>query len=110
MYRAGDSFQVQFVWQLPDGDFIRAILAAEVMAIDESLDRYRVRLAGLVAGRQETAEGVARPEGELATAYWGLVGELIGRQVYLAYEVADGRPIRLRLATLTGEHSFFRRL
>jgi hypothetical protein len=39
-----------------------------------------------------------------------MVGELIGKRVYLAFEVDDGRPIRLRLDTLTQEHSFFTRL
>lgn len=107
---AGDTFAVQFVWQLPDGDFIRAIFRARVEALDARLDRYLLRLEDLEAGRQEQPDGEARAMEGLSKAYWGMVGALIGKRVYLAYEVDDGRPIRLRLDTLTQEHSFFTRL
>ncbi len=109
-HRPGETFLVQFVWQLPDGDFIRALFVAEVLALDEGLDRYRLRLQKWQAGRQETPAGDRRPPAEAAKAYWSLVQNLTGRQIYLAYEVEDGRPIRLRLETLTGEHTFFTRL
>jgi hypothetical protein len=109
-HQVGDIFTVQFVWQLPDGDFLRAIFEAEVLALDANLDRYLLRLQQLVAGRQETAEGLARPETELAADYWALVGRVVGKKIYLAYEADDGRPLRVRLATLTGEHTFFTRL
>ncbi len=109
-HQPGDSFTIHFVWQLPDGDFIRAVFDAEVEALDEQLDRYLLRLAELRAGRQEDAQGAARAVDDFSRQYWTMVGALLGRRVYLAYEVDDGRPIRLRLDTLTLEHSFFTRL
>ena len=109
-HTTGDTFPIQFVWQLPDGDFLRAVFTAHVEALDESLDRYLLRLGRLLAGRQETPSGEMRPQAEFSQVYWAHVGQLIGRRVYLAYEVEDGRSIRLRLDTLTGEHRFFYRL
>ena len=109
-YQPGESFPIQFVWELPDGDYVRAIFRAEVEKLDFSLDRYLVRLAELEAGRQENEAGEMRPKEQLSRAYWRMVGELVGKRVYLAYEVDDGRPIKLRLDTLTQEHSFFTRL
>jgi hypothetical protein len=109
-YEPGATFSLQFVWQLPDGDFIRAVFDAEVLALDASLDRYLLRLSVLKAGRQESAKGEMRPREAFSRDYWALVGRLVGKRVYLAYEVDDGRPIRLRLDTLTLEHSFFTRL
>jgi hypothetical protein len=46
----------------------------------------------------------------LARDYWRLVGRIVGKRVSLAFEVEDGRPLWLRLTTLTGEHRFFDRL
>ncbi|HZD11240.1 MAG TPA: hypothetical protein VE553_07845 [Candidatus Binatia bacterium] len=109
-YQRGEEFPVQFVWQLPDGDYVRAIFRAQVLALDSRLDRYLLRLAELEAGRQEDSAGKARAKDELSREYWAMVGALTGKRVYLAYEVDDGRPIRLRLDTLTQEHSFFTRL
>lgn len=109
-YNVGDSFPIHFVWQLPDGDFVRAVYRAEVLAHDLSLDRYLLRLAEMLAGRQETPQGEMRPKEAMALPYWKMVAALIGKRVYLAFEVDDGRPIRLRLDTLTQEHRFFTRL
>jgi hypothetical protein len=109
-YQPGRTFSLQLVWQLPDGDFLRAIFEAEVLALDPSLDRYLLRLQRLVAGRQEAPDGTPRAEAELSSDYWPLVGRIIGKKIHIAYEAADGRPLRLRLATLTGEHTFFTRL
>ncbi len=109
-YQPGESFPIQFVWELPDGDYVRAIFRAEVETLDFSLDRYLLRLAGLTAGRQETPAGEMRPQEALSATYWRMVGDLVGKRVYLAFEVDDGRPIKLRLDTLTQEHSFFTRL
>lgn len=109
-YQAGDDFPVQFVWQLPDGDFLRAVYRAEVLALDSQLDRYLLKLVELQAGRQEDPTGKARPRDKLTLNYWAMASALAGKRVYLAYEVDDGRPIRLRLDTLTLEHSFFTRL
>lgn len=109
-HRPGENITVQFVWQLPDGDFIRALFTAEVLALDERLDRYLIQLQKWEAGRQESPAGDPRPAAEAAKEYWALVQSLTGRRLYLAYEVEDGRPLRLRLDTLTGEHTFFTRL
>ena len=109
-YEPGESFSLHFVWQLPDGDFVRAVLRAEVLAHDLSLDRYLLRLAELLAGRQESPTGEWRPREGWALPYWQMVTALINKKVYLAFEVDDGRPIRLRLDTLTQENRFFTRL
>lgn len=109
-HQPGDKFDIQFVWQLPAGDFVRAVFGALVLEQDTQLDRYLLRLIELRAGRQEDSRGQGRPKEELSREYWGMVGALIGKRVYLAYEVEDGRPIRLRLDTLTQEHTFFTRL
>ena len=103
----GDAFSVQFVWHLPDGDYIRAIFRVTVLALIPMADKYMVRLNELIAGRQETAAGEARAPEELSTEHWALVGRLVGRKITVAYEVEDGRPLHMRLATLTGEHDFF---
>lgn len=109
-FQPGETFSIHFVWQIPDGDFVRAVFTAEVEALDAQLDRYLLRLTGLRAGRQEDSRGEVRKKEELSRDYWAMVGALIGKRVYLAYEVDDGRPIRLRLDTLTQQHSFFTRL
>lgn len=109
-YQPGESFPLQFVWELPDGDFVRAVFTAEVLAHDLTLDRYLLRLSELKAGRQETPTGEMRPRDDMSRDYWAMVGALIGKRVYLAFEVDDGRPLKLRLDTLTQEHSFFTRL
>ncbi len=109
-HQAGDSFSVQFVWRLPDDDYIRALFEARVLALDAGLDRYLLRLERLIAGRQELPDGQPRPIESLEGGYWPRVQGLVGKRIYLAYEVDDGRPMLLRLATLTGEHSFFTRL
>jgi hypothetical protein len=44
---------------------------------------------------------------DLTREYWALVGRLQGRRITIAFEAADGRPLHLRLETLTGEHNFF---
>lgn len=103
----GDTFPVQFVWNIPDGDYIRAVFGVTVLALIPAADKYMVRLTQVIAGRQETATGETRAREELSTTYWKLVGRLVGRKVTIAYEVEDGRPLHMRLATLTGEHDFF---
>jgi hypothetical protein len=109
-YQIGDTFPVQFVWKLPEGDFLRAVVEAEVLHIDQSTQKYVVKLRKLVAGRQESESGEMRPVDELARDYWRLVGRIPGKKVSLAFEAEDGRPLWLRLTTLTGEHRFFDRL
>ncbi len=100
---------MQFVWKLPDGDFIRAVFRAVVLDTIPAADKYLVRLEELLAGRQETKDGNMRPKEEMTLPYWVMVREIIGNQVSLAYESADGRPLHMRLSTLTGEHDFFSR-
>lgn len=106
----GERFDIQFVWQLPDGDYIRAVFSAEVLDIIEAAQKYFVRLVTFQAGRQESADGkLTRSREERSADYWPLVLDLVGRRVTLAWETADGRPLHMRLMTLTGEHDFFRR-
>ena len=109
-YKPGDIFLVQFVWKLPEGDYIRAIFEAEVITLDERLDRYLVRLDRWIAGRQESAKGETRPVEDADREYWSLVAQKSGSHILLAYEVVDGRPIHLRMETLTGEHTYFSKL
>lgn len=108
-HQVGETFSVQFVWQLPQGDYMRAVFAAQVLDLVPGADKYIVRLTQLVAGRQESATGEMRTTDELSKEYWGLVGELIGNKLTIAYEAEDGRAIHLRLTTLTGEHNYFTR-
>ena len=106
-YRIGDSFSIQFVWHLPNGDYVRAVFTADVLAIDKVAEKYTIFLRELIAGRQESAAGQMRPTAALTREYWELVGRLQGRRIIIAFEGADGRPLHLRLETLTGEHNFF---
>lgn len=107
--QVGDTFLVQFVWRLPEGDIIRALFRAEVLSVIDAAEKYMVRLLELVAGSQESSTGEGREKEEFAKPYWALVVRLVGRRVTVAWEVADGRALTMRLATLTGEHDFFRR-
>lgn len=109
-YQPGQRFTIQLVWQVPEGDFLRGIFEVAVLGLDPRLERYLLRLERLVAGRQEGPDGTARSEAEVSKEYWALVGRIIGKKIYLAYEADDGRPLRLRFATLTGEHTLFSRL
>jgi hypothetical protein len=106
----GESFKVQFVWRLPDNDYIRAIFEAEVLHKDHVSGKYVVRLVKFEAGRQEDSRGDLRPVEEAAREYWAMVDQLVGRKISVAFEADDSRPLWLRLETLTGEHNFFRRL
>jgi hypothetical protein len=109
-YQVGDLFPIQYVWKLPDGDFLRAVFEAEVLHLDDFTDKYVLRLRRLLAGRQEQADGAVKPVEALSREYWELVGRIPGKKVSVAFEVDDGRPLWLRLTTLTGEHKYFDRL
>ena len=108
-YDIGERFDVQFVWRLPDDDFLRAIFRVHVEALDEADARYIVTLEALLAGRQEAPDGSMRAPDDLAGDAWARVGSFIGRRVRLAYEADDGRPLHMTYATLSGEHDFFQR-
>lgn len=105
--QAGETFDIHFVWKLPEGDYIRAIFEAEVITHITGSDRYLIHLNDLRAGRQESESGEMRSKEALSAPYWRLVGELIGRKAAVAYEAADGRPLHMILRTLTREHRFF---
>lgn len=109
-YQVGETFRVQFVWKLPEGDFLRALFDAEVLHLDPVADKYVIRLTKFVAGRQEDSKGEMRSRSQIAIGYWTLVNNLAGQKISLAFEADDGHPLWLRLETLTGEHNFFRRL
>ena len=109
-YAIGETFGVQFVWRIPAGDFLRAQFEVEVLHKDQVSGKYVLRLGEFLAARQESADGLARQMEDLNREYWTLVGGLVGRRISLAFEADDGRPLWLRLETLTGEHDFFTRL
>jgi hypothetical protein len=109
-YKVNDKFRLHFVWRVPNQDFLRAIFEAEVLQRDSVSDKYVVLLTEFIAGRQESGEGEMRTPEQVDRQYWALVSELTGRRISIAYEADDGRPLWLRLETLTGEHNFFRRL
>ena len=109
-YQIGDTFGVQFVWRIPDGDFLRAIFEVEVLYRDQASGKYVLQLGEFAAARQESADGSTQRMEDLSREYWTLVAGLVGRKISLAFEADDGRPLWLRLETLTGEHDFFTRL
>jgi hypothetical protein len=80
------------------------------LKLDPESGKYVVLLKELLAGRQEDAQGEMRPLEEVDRDHWQQVFELAGRRISVAYEADDGRPLWLRLETLTGEHNFFNRL
>ena len=96
-HQVGDRFKIHFVWRLPDdGDVIRAIFEAEVLAI---IDRAVEHIVEQITVGKEAID----------FDYWPRVAALEGQKITVAWEVAGGAPIYLRLATLTGEHDYFRR-
>jgi hypothetical protein len=109
-FAVGDTFRLHFVWKIPGEDYLRAIFEAEVLHLDEPSNKYVVLLSEFLAGRQESSEGEMRSLENVARDYWSLVAGLAGRRISIAFEADDGRPLWLRLETLTGEHNFFRRL
>jgi len=109
-FEVGQTFNVQFVWRTRDGDFLRALFQAEVLKLDPESGKYVVLLNEFLAGRQEDTQGVMRPLNEVDRDLWALVSNLEGRRISVAYEADDGRPLWLRIETLTGEHNFFSRL
>ncbi len=109
-FTIGDEFRTQFVWRLPSDDFLRAIFRVQVLKVDSLSDKYVVRLEKFEAGRQESPDGLVRQKEEVNRTYWSFVDSLTGKMISLAYEADDGRPLWLRLETLTGEHNFFHRL
>ena len=108
-YEVGDTFPVQFVWRLPSDNLVRAVFRAEVLDVVVAADKYMVRLAELLSGREETAAGEFVPKAEMSKQYWALVVQLIERKATIAFEAANGRIMQMRLSTLTGEHDFFYR-
>lgn len=108
-YQPGQSFNLQFAWRLPEGDYLRAMFQADVLEMVPGADKYVVRLSRFLAGREDEADGRVRQLTALEGEYWDLVRALAGRTITIAYEADDGHPIYLRLATLTGEHNFFTR-
>jgi len=108
-YQPGQAFNLQFAWRLPEGDYLRAVFEAKVIDLVPTADKYVIRLRHLLAGREDDAAGAVKPLSALEGEYWELVRGLLGRTLTIAYEADDGRPLYLRLATLTGEHNFFSR-
>lgn len=105
-----ETFPIQFVWKLETGDFLRAIFTVRVLEMDWEMLRYRIVLESFDAGRQESEAGETRPQEQYTRDDWARVAQLVGRQIKVAFEVDDGRPIRLKRETLTGENRFFFRV
>lgn len=108
-YQIGDSFPVQFVWQLPNGDFLRDLFQAQVLAIDWGMEKYTLQLIEWLGGRQESSTGESRSIEQVTQEYWMAAKQLVGKKFTLAFEAEDGKPVRLKLTTLTGEHRYFNR-
>lgn len=108
-FQPGQSFAVQFAWRTAEGEYLRAAYQADVLELVPGADKYVVRLSRFLGGREDDAAGQVKPLAALEGEYWELAGGLEGRTITLAYEADDGRPLYLRLATLTGEHNFFTR-
>lgn len=108
-HQIGHHFPIQFVWELPNGDFLRAIFETTVIDHHHDTARYLLTLDKFAAGRQEAPNGQMRPREAIDPHHWQLVHNLVGRKIDLAYETDDNRPIRLKLNTLTLEHKFFTR-
>lgn len=108
-YKPGESFGIQFAWRLPEGEYLRAIFQSDVLDLVPGADKYIIRLSRFIAGREDDTEGNPKQPDSLEGEYWEMVRGLIGRTITIAYEADDGKPLYLRLATLTGEHNFFTR-
>ncbi|MEI2611862.1 MAG: hypothetical protein V9G20_24765 [Candidatus Promineifilaceae bacterium] len=106
-YGLDDTFPIQFAWQMGNGDFLRAVFTARVLEMDWEMLRYRIALEAFTAGRQETPTGDVCESDQYAREDWARVAQLVGRQIKIAFEVDDGRTIRLKRETLTGENRFF---
>ncbi len=106
-YKPHDTFNVQFAWRLEDGSYLRAIFEAYILDLYPAADKYLVRLTKWIAAREDDPEGNTKPEEDRTHDYWRYIPKITGQRLGLAYEADSGRPLYLRLATLTGEHDFF---
>ena len=88
---------------------MRAFFKARILETQPEAEKYLVQLDELLAGQEESPGGVILAKEEMSLPYWAMVVGIIKRKVLLAAEVADGRAVRLRLATLLGVHNFFSR-
>jgi len=104
-----ESFRIHFVWKIPNEHFVHGLFEAKVLGIDNEADRYLISLPSLLAKKEEDSSGIALPEEQHTADYWDMVYRLIGRKAHVAFEADDGRPLYLRLPTLTLEHKFFTR-
>ncbi len=105
----GETFQIHFVWKIPNNHYVRALFVATVLDIDLEADRYLIKLTELLAKREENDRGEGLPESEHTVEYWEMVYRLTSRLAHVAFEADDGRPLFLRLPTLTLEHKYFTR-
>ena len=106
-YQVGEQFQLQFIWKLPSEQYIRAIFQGKVVELQPQEDRYLVQLTQFLAGGQEDVDGTPLPQSSYDKQWWANVIALQKRYIQVAYEAADGRPLYMRLPTLTSEHTFF---
>ena len=108
-HKVGETFRIHFVWKIPNEHYLRALFDVRILDIDLSADRYLILLDSLIAKREEDSVGGGLPEEKHTTEYWEMVYRLVGRRAHVAFEAEDGRPLFLRLPTLTLEHKFFTR-
>lgn len=107
--KIGESFNIHFVWKIPNNHYLRALFEATILDIDLEADRYLIKLPRLIAKKEEDDTGSGLPEAEHTAEYWEMVYRLTGRMAHVAFEADDGRPLFLRLPTLTLEHKYFTR-
>lgn len=105
----GETFRIHFVWKIPNEHYVRALFVAQVLDIDLEADRYLIKLTELLAKREEDERGEGLPEEQHTAEYWDMVYRLTNRLAHVAFEADDGRPLFLRLPTLTLEHKYFTR-
>ncbi len=107
-FSVDDTFDVQFVWRLPDDDYMRVVFAARVVEVHTHEQRYLVVLTALRGGVQEAPDGSYRPQAEMSRPLWARVFSFVDSRVLVAYEAAS-QPLYMRYATLIGEHTYFTR-
>lgn len=107
-YSVGDHFNVQFVWRLPDDDYLRAVFEVAVVEVHLHEQRYLVALTRLLGGIQEAPDGSYRPKEQFTRPLWAKIVAFTDSRVLVAYEAAT-QPLYMRYATLIGEHTYFTR-
>jgi hypothetical protein len=99
--QAGDTYPIHIGWQLPDATRLEVTFRVQVEGVELDKNRIRCRLLQIQAASGN------RPESEVDPRYFEHLMRLIGKQAALPLDALQGVVLPLRLATLTGEHTFF---